>query len=96
MVQLMPLPSHHLELQCNQENGFTFLVPAYLGCHGKEAVKRVFFKCVKKTSVSVTGFQGNNVSSCLIDRISQADKTRRTETLWRYSALTVVSCRVML
>ena len=35
MVQLMPLPLHHLLLQV----GSTFLVPAYPCCAGKEAVK---------------------------------------------------------
>jgi len=40
MVQLMPLPPHHLLLQQNPE-WFTFLVPAYTGCPGKKAVKRV-------------------------------------------------------
>ena len=34
MVQLMPLPSHHLLLQWSPE-WFTFLVPAYLDCPGK-------------------------------------------------------------
>ena len=40
MVQLMPLPSHHLLLQQNPE-WFILLVPAYLGCPGKKAVKRL-------------------------------------------------------
>ena len=38
MAQLMPLPltvSHSSKIQI----GFTFLVPAYPGCPGKEAVK---------------------------------------------------------
>jgi len=40
MVQLMPLPpiiSCFFKIQ----NGSTFLVPAYPGCHGKEAIKWV-------------------------------------------------------
>jgi len=38
MVQLMPLP---LTVSCPNkiQIGFTFLVPAYPGCPGKEAVK---------------------------------------------------------
>ena len=38
MAQLMPLP---LTVSCssNIQIGFTFLVPAYPGCPGKEAVK---------------------------------------------------------
>jgi len=38
MVQLMPLP---LTVSCTSkiQIGFTFLVPAYPGCPGKEAVK---------------------------------------------------------
>ena len=38
MVQLMPLPPHHLLLQKNAE-WFILLVPAYPGCPGKKAVK---------------------------------------------------------
>ena len=40
MAQLMPLP---LTLSCFSkiQIGFTFVVPAYPGCRGKEAVKRV-------------------------------------------------------
>jgi len=38
MVQLMPLAFQHLLLRMV----FTFLVPAYPGCPGKEAVKQVF------------------------------------------------------
>jgi len=35
MVQLMPLPPHHLLLQYNPV-WFTFLVPAHPGCPGKK------------------------------------------------------------
>ena len=40
MAQLMPLP---LTVSCFSkiQIGVTFLVPAYLGSHGKRAVKRV-------------------------------------------------------
>ena len=40
MVQLMRLPPHHLLLQQNPE-WFILLVPAYPGCPGKKAVKRL-------------------------------------------------------
>jgi len=40
LVQLMTLPPHYLLLHKNPE-WLTFLVPAYTGCPGKEAVKRV-------------------------------------------------------
>jgi len=40
MVQLMPLPPRHLLLQQNPE-WFIFLVPAYPGCPGKKAIKRL-------------------------------------------------------
>ena len=40
MVQLMPLPPRHLLLQQNPE-WFILLVPAYPGCPGKKAVKRL-------------------------------------------------------
>jgi len=40
MVQLMPLPRRHF-LLIKIQNGLTFLVPAYSGCPGKEAIKRV-------------------------------------------------------
>ena len=39
MVQLMPLPPHHLLLQQNPER-FILLVLTYPGCPGKKAVKR--------------------------------------------------------
>ena len=42
MVQLMPLPPHHLSCFIKIQTGFTFLVPAYPGCPGKEAVKQSF------------------------------------------------------
>ena len=40
MAQLMPLP---LTVSCSSkiQIGFTFLVPAFPGCPGKEAVKRL-------------------------------------------------------
>ena len=41
MAQLMPLP---LTVSCFskiQQTGFTFLVPAHLGSHGKKATQRV-------------------------------------------------------
>jgi len=38
----MPLLPHHLLLHKNPEQVFTFLVLAYPGCPGKEAVKWVF------------------------------------------------------
>ena len=40
MVQLMPLPPHHLLLKQNPE-WFILLLPAYPGCPGKKAVKRL-------------------------------------------------------
>jgi len=41
VVQSIPLPPRHLLLLKNR-NGFAFLVLAYPGCPGKEAVKWVF------------------------------------------------------
>jgi len=41
VVQLMPLPLHHLFF-IKIQNGFIFLVLAYPGCPGKEATKWVF------------------------------------------------------
>ena len=55
MVQLKPLPPHHLLLQQNPE-WFILLVPAYPGCPGKKAIKRlcvceqVYFSQFKKCS----------------------------------------------
>jgi len=42
MAQRMPLP---LTVYCSSkiQIGFTFLVPAYPGCSGKEAVKWLFY-----------------------------------------------------
>jgi len=41
MVQLMPLPPHHLFL-IKIQNGLTFLGRPYPACPGKEAVRQVF------------------------------------------------------
>jgi len=43
MVQLTPLPPHHLLLSCfiKKLNSFTFLVLAYPGCPVNEAIKRM-------------------------------------------------------
>ena len=41
MVQLMPLPPHHLLLQQNPE-WFILLVAAHLGYPGKKAAKRLY------------------------------------------------------
>jgi len=41
MVQLMPLPPHHLLLH-EIKIGLTFLIPAYSSCTGKEAIKWLF------------------------------------------------------
>ena len=40
VIQLMPLPSQNPIISClvRIQTGFTFLVLAYPGCHGKEAV----------------------------------------------------------
>ena len=44
MVQLMPLPSQNPIISCLIwiQTGFTFLVPAYAGCPGEEAIKWVY------------------------------------------------------
>ena len=51
MVQLMPLPPHHLLLQQNPE-WFILLEPAYPGCPGKKATKRL---CVCSLIYSTQG-----------------------------------------
>jgi len=40
MMQLMPLPPHCLIVSLKSRMGFAFLIPAYPGCPGKEAVKQ--------------------------------------------------------
>jgi len=44
MVQMMPLPSQSPIISCFVyiQTGFTFLVLAFPGCPGKEAVKQVY------------------------------------------------------
>jgi len=60
-VQLMPLPSCLIKIQID----VTFLVPVYLGCAGKEAIKLVFVclfeSSCKMTVVDVTGVLCANV-----------------------------------
>jgi len=48
MAQLMPLP---LTVSCSSkiQIGFTFLVPAYPGCPGKEAVKWLYVVVVPES-----------------------------------------------
>ena len=50
MAQLMPLP---LTVSCSSkiQIGFTFLVPAYPGCPGKEAVKWLLLLRTSQCSV---------------------------------------------
>ena len=52
MSQLMPLP---LTVSCSSkiQIGFTFLVPAYPGCPGKEAVKWLYTAVPIKRNVDV-------------------------------------------
>jgi len=52
MAQLMPLP---LTVSCSSkiQIGFTFLVPAYPGCPGKEAVKWLLVVVVISTSIKI-------------------------------------------
>jgi len=50
MVKLMPLPPHHLLIHLNPD-WFIFLMPAYSGCSGKEAVKQV---CVCLSACTTT------------------------------------------
>jgi len=50
MAQLMPLP---LTIYCSSkiQIGFTLLVPAHPGCHGKEAVKWLLLLLLLHTAV---------------------------------------------
>jgi len=45
MVQLIPLPSQNPIVSCliSVQTGFTFMVPSYPGCPGKEVVKGVTY-----------------------------------------------------
>ena len=83
MVQLMPLPPHHLLLQQNPE-WFILLVPAYPGCPGKKAVKRLCVcVCVFihwHTSVLAETFAGH------LHLTSEKDWTERQLPLWTWSA----------
>ena len=66
MVQLMPLPPHHLLLQQNPEQ-FILLVPAYPDCPGKKAIKRlcVCFQLQHFSHIFQYGkFVGHNREPC--------------------------------
>ena len=67
MAQLMPLP---LTVSCFSkiQIGFTFLVPAHLGSHGKRAIKRVCVPSAPELSMLTTrlpshpgGRRGNTI-----------------------------------
>jgi len=60
MVQLMPLPPHHLLLQQNPE-WFTFLVPAYPGC----PKKRPLSGCSSSSSFSSNSFSTSTLGGSL-------------------------------
>jgi len=64
MVQLMPLPPHHLLLQQNPE-WFILLVLAYPGCPGKKVIKRL---CVCVVSYSCTQAMGSCTGTGDTDR----------------------------
>jgi len=55
MAQLMPLP---LSVSCSSkiQIGFTFLVPAYPGCPGKEAVKWLLLLLLLPITVSQSSY----------------------------------------
>ena len=61
VAQLMPLP---LTVSCFSkiQIGFTFLVPANLGSHGKRSVKRVLF-CYLLTYLSIVAVSAVTVTS---------------------------------
>jgi len=55
MAQLMPLP---LAVSCSSkiQIGFTFLVPAYPGCPGKEAIKWLLLLYLSGSGYYILGF----------------------------------------
>jgi len=57
MVQLMPLPPHHLLLYKEIQNCFAFLIPVYPGCPGKEAIKWVLLLIETSTVLTLTVYQ---------------------------------------
>ena len=71
MVQLMPLPPHHLLLQQNPER-FILLVLAYPGCPGKKAAKRLcvcVFLCMLNLSVVATVIKHRVLAYLLIKEL---------------------------
>ena len=58
MVQLMPLPRYHL-LLIKIHISLTFLVPAYPGCPGKQAVKRASVVVSRITQKVINEFSRN-------------------------------------
>jgi len=61
MAQLMPLP---LTVSCcsKVQIGFTFLVPAYPGCPGKEAVKWLYTVSQKKQDTKLLAITSLNIN----------------------------------
>ena len=73
MLQLMLLPaniSYFTEIQ----NGSAFLMAAYPGCAGNEAIKWVLFCCTDDTIPSITG-QGGRWSFRACIMFTVADQT---------------------
>ena len=67
VVQLMPLPPRYLLLQQNPE-WFILLVPAYPGCPGKEAVKRL---CVCVCVMMGDHIQAGKPPRCVTSHLGQ-------------------------
>jgi len=74
MAQLMPLP---LTVSCSSkiQIGFTFLVPAYPGCPGKEAVRWLLFHA----KVTLNGEQKRQPPECNVRCVKHVEKVHQSQ-----------------
>jgi len=81
MAQLMPLP---LTVSCSSKSqiGFTFLVPAYPGCPGKEAVKWLLLLVVQER---IRPVKTKRHSGSVVARAYQQVTARRDRLVGAYS-----------
>ena len=91
MAQLMPLP---LTVSCSSkiQIGFTFLVPAYPGCPGKEAIK--WFKWLFWYRLTWLVPDKGPLNGCVFGMLHASALDATVTHIWVYLLLSLVQCPV--